>query len=60
LYNNVLDRDPDQGGYDFWLNALSNGASRETLLIDFSESKENIANVAQLVVNGIQYQEYTG
>lgn len=60
LYNNVLDRDPDQSGYDFWLNALSNGASRETLLIDFSESKENIANVAQLVVNGIQYQEYTG
>lgn len=58
LYNNVLDRDPDQGGYDFWLNALSNGVSRETLLIDFSESKENIANVAELVVNGIQYQEY--
>lgn len=60
LYNNVLDRNPDEGGYDFWLNALSNGASRETILIDFSESKENIANVVQLVANGIQYQEWIG
>jgi hypothetical protein len=60
LYNNVLDRNPDQGGYDFWLGALANGATREDILVNFSESKENIANVANLIANGIQYQEWVG
>jgi hypothetical protein len=60
LYNNVLDRNPDQGGYDFWLGALANGATREDILVNFSESKENIANVADLIANGIQYQEWAG
>lgn len=60
LYNNVLDRNPDQGGYDFWLGALANGASREDILVNFSESKENMANVADLISNGIQYQEWLG
>lgn len=60
LYNNVLDRNPDQGGYDFWLGALANGATRQDILVNFSESKENIANVADLIANGIQYQEWLG
>ena len=60
LYNNVLDRNPDQGGYDFWLGAQANGATREDILVNFSESKENIANVADLIANGIQYQEWLG
>lgn len=59
LYNNVLDRNPDQGGYDFWLGAMANGLSREDVLINFSESNENIANVADLIANGIQYQEWS-
>lgn len=58
LYNNVLDRNPDQTGYDFWLGALRNGASREDILVSFSESKENIANTAELIANGIQYEEW--
>lgn len=60
LYNNVLDRNPDQGGYDFWLGALNNGVTREDILVNFSESKENIANVAELIAGGIQYQEWLG
>lgn len=60
LYNNVLDRNPDQAGFNFWLGALANGATREDILVNFSESKENIANVADLVANGIQYQEWVG
>ncbi len=60
LYNNVLDRNPDQGGYDFWLGALANGATREDILVNFSESKENIANVADLIANGIQYEAWVG
>lgn len=58
LYKNVLDRNPDQGGYDFWLGAIARGASREDILISFSESAENIANVAELIAHGIQYQAW--
>lgn len=60
LYNNVLDRNPDQGGYDYWLGQMSNGMTRESVLINFSESNENIANVSGLIANGIQYQEWLG
>ena len=59
LYNNVLDRNPDQGGYDFWLGQMSRGMSREDVLVNFSESAENIANVATLIGTGIPFQEWT-
>ena len=49
-----------QDGYDFWLGAMGRGASREDILASFSESKENIDNVADLIANGIQYQEWLG
>lgn len=58
LYHNVLHRTPDQGGYDFWLNALQNGTSRAQTLVDFSESVENQAQTAPLTINGIQYHPY--
>lgn len=60
LYNNVLDRNPDQGGYDYWLGQMSNGMTRESVLINFSESNENISNVSDLIANGILYQEWLG
>jgi Domain of unknown function (DUF4214) len=60
LYNNVLDRNPDQGGLDYWLYQLDNGMSRESALINFSESGENVQNVAPLIVNGIHYQDWLG
>ena len=56
----MLDRIPDQGGYDFWLGAMGRGATRADILVSFSESPENIANVADLIANGIQYQEWVG
>lgn len=55
LYANVLHRPYDQGGYDFWLNALKAGISRDDVLIEFADSKENVANVATLIANGIEY-----
>lgn len=55
LYANVLHRPYDQGGYDFWLGALKSGYSRDSMLIDFADSKENVANVATLIANGIDY-----
>lgn len=58
LYRNVLHRDPDPVGLDGWLNNLKNGQSRESVLIGFSESIENIQQTADLVANGIQYHPW--
>lgn len=41
LYNNVLGRDPDLEGLEYWVEALENGIPREKILLDFSESEEN-------------------
>ena len=59
LYANALDRAPDQGGLEYWLNALNNGYRREHLLIFFSESAENKANVAEAVEHGIAFIPWT-
>jgi hypothetical protein len=58
LYQNVLDRNPEQAGYDFWTTALDNGVSREEILIGFSESTENQSNVFPLISTGIEYTSY--
>lgn len=54
LYQNVLHRTPDQGGYDWWLGHLNAGRlSRVTVLASFSESPENQAGVLGAILNGI-------
>jgi hypothetical protein len=58
LYENVLDRQPDAGGYQFWQEAMGRGLSREGLLIEFSESPENKTNVAGLITGGIEYTAF--
>ncbi|MPQ95899.1 DUF4214 domain-containing protein [Thioclava sp. JE_KL1] len=41
LYQNVLDRDPDDGGLTYWLDQLDQGVkSREEIVLGFSESPE--------------------
>jgi hypothetical protein len=55
LYNNVLDRIPDQAGFDFWANQQSKGLEREEMITYFSESVENVTNVAQTIDDGIWY-----
>lgn len=60
LYENVLQRAPDQSGYDFWISAMDEGVSRAQVLADFSESAENIANVEPEVANGIFYTPFIG
>jgi len=36
VYNNVLGRSPDQGGFDFWLAALDSGAvGRDEFIVNF-------------------------
>ncbi|GGC07367.1 DUF4214 domain-containing protein [Pseudoduganella buxea] len=58
LYQNALHRDPDAGGFSFWLRALNEGFSREHLLVQFSESAENHAQVIGSIQNGIEYVPY--
>jgi hypothetical protein len=54
LYANVLHRTPDAGGYDFWLHAMQI-APRAEVLVDFSESAENQAQVIGAIISGIEY-----
>lgn len=58
LYENVLDRQPDAQGYEFWLSAMDRGLTPQQLLVEFSESIENKANVAELIAHGIEYLPY--
>jgi hypothetical protein len=68
LYHNILGRDPDASGYQFWLDALNRDTNadknilRSQLMIDFSDSPENMAKV-QLVgtlEHGVEFVPYHG
>ncbi len=54
LYSNVLDRTPDQGGYDHWTGGLGNGTyTREDVVIGFSDSLEFQNSTAPFMDDGI-------
>jgi Domain of unknown function (DUF4214) len=59
LYANVLHRAPDAAGYDFWMHSLQ-VAPRAEVLVDFSESAENQAQVIGTIQNGIDYMPWHG
>jgi len=59
LYNNVLHRAYDQGGFDFWLGTMKSGAnSQAAVLAQFSESPENQDATIGTLINGIEYTPY--
>ena len=62
LYQNVLGRDPDLIGYNWWLNELNTNPSKTKakVLADFAESGENQAGVASLIGSGITYEPWMG
>ncbi|WP_373990310.1 DUF4214 domain-containing protein [Duganella sp. BuS-21] len=60
LYNNVLHRDPDAAGKDYWLGAMHDGVSRAGVLASFSESAENQAALIGKIGNGFEYTVYGG
>lgn len=43
IYRNVLGREGEAGGVDYWNSQMSAGVSRATVLMRFAESPENIA-----------------
>jgi Ca2+-binding RTX toxin-like protein len=59
LYHNILHREPDAGGYQYWLNILdTKQATLPYVLAFMSESQENQDGTAELIANGIVYTPY--
>jgi hypothetical protein len=55
LYDNVLHRAPDTGGYNYWVGLLNSGSiDKVSTLVNFSESQENQAGVIGVIQNGIE------
>lgn len=60
LYHNILHRDAEPAGQQFWTSVLDRkGATVSELLASFSESAENQLAVASLIGQGISYLPYT-
>jgi len=61
VYQNVLGREPEPAGYNWWLNELRTNPekTRAKVLADFSESAENKAGVSSLISAGVVFQPYT-
>jgi len=56
LYDNVLHRPGETGGYNFWLGILDRGdGTVADVLAAFSESAENQAGVIGVISNGFAY-----
>lgn len=53
FYLNVLHRQADQAGFDYWDQQMTGGMKANEVLISFSESQENITNTASEVQSGI-------
>ena len=54
LYLNILDREPDAAGYEYWLESMQH-ASREAIIVSFSEGFENQAQVIGTIQGGMDY-----
>lgn len=48
MYNNTLGRGADASGLQYWLGQMGNGMSRELVLLQFSESAENLGQSGYL------------
>jgi hypothetical protein len=62
LYQNVLGRQPEASGYNWWLNELNTNPqkTKAKVLADFAESAENQTGVINLIGNGITYEPWVG
>ena len=62
LYTNVLGRQPEASGYNWWLNELNTNPekTKAKVLADFAESPENQTGVLGLIGSGITYEPWVG
>lgn len=49
LYNNILDRDADQAGYEYWLDEIAQTGDRTGMIVSFSDSEEFILDQTPLI-----------
>lgn len=55
LYSDLLGREYDQGGMEYWSNLLSNGAQREEVALGFFASEEHQLNLTGIMAEGVDY-----
>ena len=55
LYDNVLHRQYDQAGFDYWVGIIKNGYSRPLVLLEFAEGAENKAALIGVQQLGMEY-----
>jgi hypothetical protein len=62
VYQNVLGRQPEAEGYNWWLNQLNTNPekTKSKVLSDFAESPENQTGVLSLIGSGIAYEPWVG
>ncbi len=53
MYRNTLDREADAGGRAYYTNALDQGLSKGSLLLEFSQSQEHYNYLAGSIIGGI-------
>ena len=59
VYQNILNRTPDQPGLDFWSNAIdTNEVSRSEAVVYISEDAENLGSTIDLIGNGFFVEDF--
>lgn len=53
VYENVLDRQPDDAGMAYWTGQMADGFAPWRVLASFAESQENVTTVASQIDDGI-------
>lgn len=54
-YLNILGREPEREGYDWWVRSIRDGASRAEALLGFADSTENVIALIPSMENGYDY-----
>lgn len=57
-YRNVLHRDGEKAGVDWWVDQMDHGGDAAAVLLGFSESAENKSSLAASMQNGFDYLPY--
>jgi hypothetical protein len=60
FYQNILGRDPEAAGRDFWVSYLDRTADVAGVLAGISESPENKAGLVDIIGNGFTYTPWGG
>ncbi|MDD2357132.1 MAG: DUF4214 domain-containing protein [Thiovulaceae bacterium] len=62
LYNNILGRNADQAGYNYWIDEITHTGDRTGMIVSFSNSNEYIQDQATVVgtyVDNVNLNGYT-